>query len=208
MGSNINLAHTLSASQDFERKTYEYDYSGNQIKIDSILKGSGNNGKIKIPFGYTIGAILQKTTNSPTKGANDNWSIGFDFSATQWKDYSYYNQKDLTVNSWMFKLGGVYTPIFDPNSKSYLNRVTYRAGFNLGKDYVDADGKQLKMYTITLGAGLPVRMFRGISQSTTVQTAIEFGKRGSAVNNITENFFKLSVGFSLNDIWFIKRKYD
>jgi hypothetical protein len=41
-----------------------------------------------------------------------------------------------------------------------------------------------------------------------INTAIEFGKRGSGVNNITENFIKFSLGLSLSDIWFIKRKYD
>jgi len=54
-----------------------------------------------------------------------------------------------------------------------------------------------------------LRRFRSYDkQFTMMHTAIEFGKRGTGVNNVTENFFKFSLGLSLSDIWFIKRKYD
>lgn len=207
LGGTFNLSHNMSASQTFERRTFEYDYSGNVVKIDSITSGNGNNGNITMPMSYSVGAMLLKTTINPS-GIYDNWSLGIDYSATQWSNYRYYDQRDFTVNSWQIKIGGTYNPNFDPNSKNYLNKLNYRAGVNFGKDYINADGKELKTFSFCLGAGLPVRTTRGVNQFTTVQTAIEFGKRGSKVNAITENFFKLSVGFSLNDIWFIKRKYD
>jgi hypothetical protein len=61
----------------------------------------------------------------------------------------------------------------------------------------------------TLGAGFPFRKFRSYdNQYTLLNWAFEFGKRGSKVNNITENFFRVSLGLSLSDLWFIKRKYD
>ena len=37
----------------------------------------------------------------------------------------------------------------------------------------------------------------------------EFGKKGTTTNNlIEENYFNVSVGLSLSDIWFKKRKID
>jgi hypothetical protein len=92
---------------------------------------------------------------------------------------------------------------------SYLSNVNYRLGFQFGKDYINADGNGLKHSSFTLGAGFPIRKWRNYeTQYTVVQAAVQFGKRGSAVNNITENYTQLTLGFSLSDVWFIKRKYD
>jgi hypothetical protein len=37
---------------------------------------------------------------------------------------------------------------------------------------------------------------------------LELGQRGNSSSIVKENFFRLAVGFSMSDIWFIKRKYD
>jgi hypothetical protein len=61
----------------------------------------------------------------------------------------------------------------------------------------------------SFGAGFPIRKWRAYeTQFTVLQTAFQIGKRGSSVNNVTENFFQFTFGLSLNDNWFIKRKYD
>jgi hypothetical protein len=41
-----------------------------------------------------------------------------------------------------------------------------------------------------------------------INTAFEFGQRGNNSNVIRENFFKISLGLTLSDVWFIKRKYE
>jgi hypothetical protein len=37
--------------------------------------------------------------------------------------------------------------------------------------------------------------------------AFEYGNRGNNKNNITENIYKVSLGFSLSDIWFLRHPY-
>jgi hypothetical protein len=87
--------------------------------------------------------------------------------------------------------------------------VNYRAGFYLGKDYLNPDGNGLKQYGVSFGAGLPIRKWTNYSdQFTVMNMALQFGKRGSSVNNITETYVQLSLGISMSDIWFVKRKYD
>jgi len=206
LGATAALGQKLYAGQDFTKETFDYDNSGGTYKIDSIAGGTNLRGRINIPTTYTAGVVFQKTS-SDASGAYDIWTLGVEYTTAKWSEYSFYNQKDATVNNWQFKVGGQWVP--DPkNTRSYWSRVNYRAGFNFGKDYINADGKELKNYGITLGFGLPVRPARFSYQFTTIHTALEFGRRGSAVNNITEGYFKLSVGLSLSDIWFIKRKYD
>lgn len=206
LGATAALGHTLKAEQTNFKETFDYDYAGGIYTLDSIDKGSTIKGDIKIPTTYSFGFIIQKTTVDPS-GIYDKWAFGADFITAKWSDYRYFNQQDATVNSWQFKMGGQWTPNAK-NIKNYFSRVTYRAGFNVGKDYINADGKELKTYSVSLGLGLPVRATRFSYQYSTVHTSLEFGKRGSAANIITENYFKLSVGLCLSDVWFIKRKYD
>ena len=56
---------------------------------------------------------------------------------------------------------------------------------------------------ITFGVGLPVAGFSNLN------IGIEFGKLGADGETlIQENYFNTRIGFSLNDRWFIKRKYN
>ena len=55
---------------------------------------------------------------------------------------------------------------------------------------------------ITFGVGLPVAGFSNVNMG------FEFGKLGRGESLIEENYFNIRIGFSLNDRWFIKRKYN
>jgi hypothetical protein len=63
---------------------------------------------------------------------------------------------------------------------------------------------------VTLGMGLPLRNFSRQSQyqATVINLAFEFVKRGNNDNLLKENLFRVSAGFSLSDLWFIRRKYE
>jgi hypothetical protein len=69
---------------------------------------------------------------------------------------------------------------------------------------------------ITFGLGLPIsKTDKG--ESTMIRRklppmlnlAFSYGIRGTTSNNlIKEQFFQFSVGLNIQDIWFIKRKYN
>lgn len=206
LGGTVALGQKLYAQQSFVKETFDYDNAGGVYKVDSISSGTNVKGRIQIPTTYTAGFLIQKSSLDAAN-AYDIWSVGAEFTTAKWSEYSFYNQKDATVDNWQLKVGGSWVP--NPkNVRSYWSRVNYRAGLNIGKDYINADGKELKTFGLSLGFGLPVRPARFSYQFTTIHTAIEFGKRGSAANSVTENYFKLSFGLSLSDLWFIKRRYD
>ena len=94
------------------------------------------------------------------------------------------------------------------SAKSYWSRVTYRAGLTFGKDYVKVDDEDLPTWGASIGFGLPMRPPSYTNQYSIINTSFEFGQRGNNSNPIRENFFKVSIGLTLSDIWFIKRKYD
>jgi hypothetical protein len=205
-GLTGTLQQNLSASQNIIRQTFTYGTAGD-IKIDSVAEQNGIKGTIVLPSTYAAGITLHKTgTNS--RGVFELWSIGAEYTSTKWSDYRFYNQSDKLSNSWQFKLGIQFAP--DPLAgKDYWSNVNYRAGFYVGKDYINADGNGLKQYGVSFGAGLPIRKWSSYdNQFTVLNTALQFGKRGSAVNNITESYIQFSVGISLSDLWFIKRRYE
>lgn len=207
IGATATLQQKLNATQKITRQTFGLGASGNIIEIDSVFKQDDIMGKIAIPAIYEAGLVFHKTLNS-NRGVFELWSIGVEYNYTQWSKYRFYEQPDALSNSWMLKFGAQLSP--NPLSTgNYLSNVNYRIGFQMGKDYINADGKGLKTAGFSIGAGFPIRKWRAYeTQYTVIQTALQFGKRGSSVNNFTENYAQFSLGFSLSDIWFIKRKYD
>ncbi len=205
-GFTGTLSQNMSGLQDISKQTYTTSTNGD-IKIDSVSEQKDLKGKINLPSTYAAGITLHKTQTN-TQGIFEMWSIGAEYTSTQWSKYRFYGQPDQLADSWEFKLGIQFCPDPSPTS-GYWSNVNYRTGFTLGKDYLNADGNGLKKVGVSLGAGLPVKKWSNYNrQYTYLNTAIQFGKRGSAVNNITESYVQFSLGISLSDLWFIKRKYD
>ncbi len=208
LGASGTLEQKLSASTNNLRETFEYSESSGTVPIDTISEISDQRGHITVPLTYNAGIMLSKkyvTTGGDAFATK--WAIGADYSAGQWTDYRYYNKPDQLINNWIIRAGGEFTPSL--TSTNLWNRSTYRLGFYTGKDYINADGNEYKVQAVTFGFGFSLRRWNSYDrQSTMINTAIEFGKRGSNVNNVTENFFKISLGLSLADLWFSRHKYD
>ena len=136
----------------------------------------------------------------------DKWLIGADFKQAKWSDYRFFGTIDSVQNSWSINIGGQVIPNAT-SAKSYWGRVTYRAGFSYGRDYVKVID-DLPTWGVNIGFGFPMRPPSYSYQYSIINTAFELGKRGKNTNVISENYFKISLGLSLSDIWFIKKKYD
>jgi hypothetical protein len=209
LGASGTMEQKLNASNDIRKETFDYNDNTGPTTIDSVYEAKDLGGHITVPLTYNAGFLLSKKYVAP--GAGDifftKWAIGADYSSGKWTDYRYYNQPDQLINNSIIRVGGEFTPSL--LSTNLWNRSTYRIGFYTGKDYINADGNENKVKAVTFGFGFNLRRWNSYDkQSTMINTAIEFGKRGSSVNNVTENFFRLSLGLSLADLWFSRRKYD
>lgn len=209
IGASGTLKQNLNVSSNVLNETYYYNTDGAIIPYDTIKFQRNPTDKAVLPAMLNVGFMI--TNNQyPTGFSNlseNKWGIGAELSAGNWgNDYRYNDQKDQVVNNWLFRVGGTITP--NIYSAGFFAHTIYRLGFYTGKDYIDADGNGLKTTAVTLGAGLRIRTQRYSNQSTIINTAVEVGKRGTNVNNVTENFIKISAGLSLSDLWFVKRRYD
>lgn len=105
-------------------------------------------------------------------------------------------------NSERYSIGGYYTPNSNPFS-SYFKRITYRGGFKFEKTGLIVNSTSINDTALTFGMGLPIT-----GSLSNLNVGLEYGQKGTTSNNLVqENYFSLSVSFSLNDKWFVKSKF-
>ncbi len=202
VGAYGNWGQKINATQDVLRETFLFDDNQGNLRLDSISDRKDIKGNINIPTSYTFGFVAQKAAISNKEGG---WLIGVDFTQQNWSQYRFYGQVDSVRNSWQVKVGGQLTPI---PKRNYFSNVSYRFGFFTGPDYIKVK-KDLPQFGASFGLGLPVALTRQApNQVTLVNLAFEYNKRGNNNNLLNESMFRISLGFSLSDFWFIKRKYD
>jgi hypothetical protein len=199
IGASGFLGGSVNAYRDVVKHTYVLNASGGTDTVDIVERQTNQPGTMELPWGYTAGIVFQNP---------DKWLIGIDYETANWSSYSSYGQKDQLGNLAIIRVGGQIIPNIT-EARNFFRRVSYRAGFYFGNDYVKTADGQLPIWGVTLGMGFPIRRWNLYSnQFTNVNTSFEFARRGNDKSPISEQLFRINVGLSLSDIWFIKRKYD
>ena len=196
IGFSYTGKQSIRANRDQEWGSYvgelaSPDYSFN---LDSLRE---QRSKIILPSNLGVGVMLKN---------GDYWQVGADFTTSNWSNYSYDAKADSTNRTWYVKVGGSITP--DVNSiNNTFKRMTYRIGAYHGQDIFRFKNEPMKRSAITAGFGYPIRRTNlSIGQ---INFALEIGSRGTINNGlIKETYNRFCVGLTLNDKWFVKRKYD
>lgn len=161
---------------------------------DTIFNTPDVKGLIILPNRFGTGITYQK------KG---RWIIGADFEWQQWKKFEAFGQSDSLNNAWRLAFGGQYTPK-NTSISGFFSRVNYRFGFRYDDSYLSLFGKNITEYGISFGLGIPLK-----NSKTGIDFGIEFGKNGTIENNLMQtNFVNFSLGISIFESWFNKRKYN
>ena len=167
----------------------------NQILIrDTALYSFGDQKTVTLPFSAGFGFTLKK---------GNKWLFGADYSLQQWSSFKFLDVQDSLVDSWKIAVGAQYTPN-DRALRGYGNFVSYRLGFHYENTFLHVGTENIKDMGVSIGFGLPIR-----KAGTYLHLSVEAGKRGDVnFNPIEEKYLKFSLGFTINDRWFIKPKYD
>ncbi len=201
-----NVKQQLTTHSDIIRETYFKGSDGGDYRLDSVSEQLDVKGKLDYPAMFGGGFVIEQLPDSIKTG----WLLGIDFIHNGWDNYRFSGLADAVRSNWQLKIGGQLKPAL--KQSRYKNLVAYRAGIFFGDDYIYL-GQKLQEWGITAGISLPVanlkdaaRRFR--TQYSVVNISAEYIKRGNNKNPLHENLFRLSVGFTLSDRWFTKRKYD
>jgi len=198
LGYSGSASTSLSTNNKFIVSQYTLNADGTtNLALDS-LRNEQTTGKIKLPNINRFGVTLLK---------DNKFMIGAEYKIGSWSNVTINGANAGLQNDQNFSFGAQLTP--DINSiNSYLAVVDYRIGFNYDKTYINYGGVNITQYGATVGLGIPIPN-TSRTDFYKVNLAIEVGRRGTLENNlIRENYFNFHLGFTLNDKWFQKFKFD
>lgn len=198
IGYNTSLKSTLNTNLTNSSFTYITNVAtGDEFKIDTISSVLDREGEINLPASHTLGISLMK---------ENKWLIGADFRMSNWSNYRINGSNPSLNNTWGVSVGGVIVPNINAVT-NYLKLMDYRFGVNYDKSYVKINNTEIDVKSINVGLGLPLVSNR--SAFYKINFSAEIGSRGTLDNNlIKENFYNINLGFTINDRWFQKYKYD
>ncbi|MED5354272.1 MAG: hypothetical protein VX573_00480 [Bacteroidota bacterium] len=176
--------------------TTNIEFPINEIEVDLLSMGLEETD-LKMPSKMSVGLGI---------GSIRNWFIGSEYSIIK---SSVFSSDLLNIENTYFEdssvlsIGGFYIPDYNSFNK-LLQRIVYRSGIYFEKTGLNINNQSIKEFGITFGLGIPVsRLFSNLN------TVIEIGKRGTTDSNLVEeNFINFQLSLSLNDRWFVKRKYN
>lgn len=193
-------ALTVGAVYDFggelKAKTKEF-ISSNNVFSDTVSMKKGVS-PIALPRSISAGLYF----HSPKVVA------GFDYVYQDWESKNEYDEVNKVgyTNTHTYKLGVQFTPNRG-DVRRVLNRWSYRMGARYGQSYMTFYGTKLPEVALTLGVGIPIKLFG----TSSIDVGVELGRRGTLSNGlIRDNYFKISLGMSMfgEDYWFSRYKID
>ncbi len=137
-------------------------------------------------------------------GKERKWFTGVQYTMNAMQNFSHEFISLPNVgyeNAYQFSLGGFYIPDYS-SITSYWKRIVFRMGFRHELTGILINNFGLKETGVNFGFGLPLAGF------SNTNIGFEYASRVADSKTYKENFWSFRIGFSLNDKWFIKRKYN
>lgn len=180
-----------------EKITYTYEYSPVQNKetlMDTISYELGNSNNATLPSSFGAGFMF---------GSSNRWFAVADVNYQKWSEFRYLGSNPGLKDNLRVSIGGQFRPSAVDIGKFY-ERVNYRAGFRFEQSYLEIHNTRINDIGISFGVGLPMKKSR-----STMNIAVELGTQGTTNNElIKENYMRLTIGTSLQERWFLKRRYN
>jgi long-subunit fatty acid transport protein len=179
---NIEIVQLLSTSAISVIERQNISVEDTKIKLPSKLSFGSGFGEVKK---WLVGGEITFTQNSVIS----NRFTDIDGATFE--------------NSVRYSLGGFFIPNYNSYS-SYYKRIVYRGGVRYENTGLVIQDKSITDFAANIGLGIPLS-----GTFTNINIGLEIGKRGTKYYNLVEeNYINLSVGLSLSDKWFVKRKFD
>ncbi|MDD2197013.1 MAG: hypothetical protein PHE03_05980 [Bacteroidales bacterium] len=184
----IIIGGTLDNESSLDARYIRFSSSS----IDTISYEENPNSSIELPSNYAGGF---------TVSYRNKFMLGAEYSFQDWTKAKFLGANNLLSASQSIRVGMQYTPnVYD--LRSYLKRVSYRAGFYHTNTFLELRENQIKDYGITFGVGLPLRRSR-----SSFNLSFELGRKGTLNNGLVqENYGIINFGFTFYDFWFLKQQ--
>ncbi len=192
IGAVYNFDATLNAEQRY--RFFRSSSVGDVFDPDTLFSSSTS---IFIPKSFTAGISFSR---------DNKWSLGTEFTYQDWTTFRNANGSNENLGkAWRGGFGGDLIP--DILSENFFRRMQYRAGvsmeqypFSVTRDGVTSS--PVKDFGINFGFSMP-------AGRSSIDLAFKYGKRGNRSEHILEEtYFRVYLGVTFNDQWFVKRRFD
>lgn len=196
VGATYGLGHNVNRPATFIRQLISASQgaTGDTTRISNAFE---------LPHTFGLGA---------TWNHRNRLRVGFDYTLQLWDgcrtpeliNNEYQISTNSFTNSHTFTLGGEY--VRRPNSAYWYQQIRYRVGLSMSTPYTKANGVDgPRRYTASLGLGIPIR--NGWNNRSVVNIAAQYERVEPKFSGmITENYFRLCLGITFNEMWFSKWK--
>ena len=198
----LHVSSTYAPAMDLDsengRAISTVDFSSGTGRIVDFRELDLGDTQFEFPSKVSLGAGI---------GERNKWFVGAEYAnvgSSSYEDsFSFRGDNGEYEDASQLSVGGFYIPQYNSFS-SYFERVVYRAGFRFDETGLIINDESINEFGMSFGLGLPVG-----SNFSNINLGIELGQRGTKDSGlIQENYLRLSIGLSLNDIWFTKRKFN
>ncbi len=190
LGATYTLGHRMHGTTYGEK----FDISTSEAKTEGTI------GRRRLARGnslpWTVGAGLAYNFDR-------RLTVGADFTYQPWADARFDGIEGFSsplkfADRYKGNFGAEFIPATRGN---YFKRIAYRLGAYYGRDYMMIGSNNVREFGITCGFGLPTPV------RTTVNVGFEYRHRStSPVATVNENFYMVTLGIALNEVWFVPSK--
>ena len=198
---HLTVGATYLFKNDMSVRKIDFAYRNGGWGTDTTRYDVDDNALLSVPASIGFGATIKN---------GDKWLVGFDYTYRNWSNTAFeVNNNTAAAKSFkatpehMFRAGFETTPNRN-DIRYFFKRWTYRAGLYYEQTYMKFGDTQINNYGMTFGVGVPLG-----TRNNAINISTELGQRGTLDNDlIRETYWKISVGVSLYDIWFVKQRFE
>lgn len=198
-GAVFSLPTDINVSYDLLGQTYKQVGTIEQFR-DTVISNEGIPSRVTIPAMFGFGIGLKK---------DYKWLFQADYMMQMWSQYSALGENGNLSNSQRITAGFQYQPRMAGRGK-YMSIVQYRLGAKWFQTALELNNTVLTETSVNFGMSFPTPFRTKLGEPVArTSFSVEYGYRGTTSNNLVrEEFFRVSVGITINDKWFNRSKYD
>ena len=204
LGLSYGLGHDIAASSNY----YNQKYVSSTLTAADTLRVSS---AYSMP--HTFGAGL-------TWNHRNSLYVGADYTLQKWGSakmpelvdadgygtLDYRTAKGSLTDMHRMSVGLEYVP--NAEGVQWRKRIRYRAGFSYATPYFKVGGQDgPRDYTASFGVALPIMNMH--NNRSVLNVSAQYERVQPKVSGmISENYFRLSIGLTFNERWFMKWKVE
>lgn len=134
---------------------------------------------------------------------NKQWKFGADYTLQQWNTSTFFgDDNDRGIDRYKLSVGLEYAP--NETSNKFHKMISYRGGLHFAQPYT---GVGCNEYGVSAGFSLPIMNRNNKYNSALVHISGQYVHMSpTSAGLIAEDHFRLNIGITFNEAWFMKLK--